>query len=179
MLSGQGVRGHITFLLTWAVQNGKIHAHAPPGSDHCNRSRAPLAQACRQNYKVVYSLRREGDCGTLIARGGHDREGNLYITAEAGGALSDDCVLEPPTGDPDFEEAVMGLKSVIKLHRANSITRASPSKSRETYEAYAKATCYAGASGADYWRDRAPVKTTRRFFSCRRCESNTESKTLK
>jgi hypothetical protein len=58
----------------------------------------------------------------------------------------------------DFEEAVMALKSVIKLHRANSITRASQSKSLETYGAYAKATYYARASGGDYWRHRAPAK---------------------
>jgi hypothetical protein len=37
---------------------------------------------------VVYSLRCEGDGGTLLARGVPDREGNLYITAEVDGEFA-------------------------------------------------------------------------------------------
>jgi hypothetical protein len=48
----------------------------------------------------------------------------------------------------------MVQKGVIELHRANSITQISPGKSLETYHSREKVRNCAGASSANYWRDR-------------------------
>ena len=56
---------------------------------------------------MVYSLRRPGDGGTLLARGGPDREGNLYNAAEAGGAPFQMTACLSLRRATDFEEAVM------------------------------------------------------------------------